>query len=172
RHDRRELRALDRVRGAAVGGSRPRGPVVLGEERAEVGGAEIGQPVAVDPHGPGRAVGAEGGELHRAVPSVCVRSRRSASKIGASLNRNRSSAPESESVDPASDRAENGSHDGTTNRSPRVTDHVLSPTVTVPEPSNTWYTDEPVSRTGAVRAPRAMRCISTRMVGSTSPPVA
>ncbi|SLH28619.1 Uncharacterised protein [Mycobacteroides abscessus subsp. abscessus] len=58
--------------------------------------------------------------------------------MGASVNRKRSSAPESESVVPASDRAENGCQDGTTNRSPRVTDQLRSPTVTVPEPSKTW----------------------------------
>ena len=61
----------------------------------------------------------------------------SASKTGESLKRNRSSAPESESEVPASDLAENGCQDGTTNRSPRPTDQVLSPTVTVPEPSKT-----------------------------------
>ena len=71
-------------------------------------------------------------------PFVVVRSRSSASKIGASEKRNRSSAPESESVFPASDRAENGCQDGTTKRSPRVTVHVWSPTVTEPEPSKTW----------------------------------
>ena len=62
----------------------------------------------------------------------------SASKTGVSLNRNRSSAPESESVEPASERTLNGCHDGTTNRSPRVTVHCSEPTVTVPEPSKTW----------------------------------
>ena len=61
----------------------------------------------------------------------------SASKTGESLKRNRSSALRSESVAPASDLAENGCQDGTTNRSPRLTDQVLSPTVTVPEPSKT-----------------------------------
>ena len=67
----------------------------------------------------------------------CVRLSFSASKTGASLKRNRSSARRSESVAPASDLAENGCQDGTTNRSPRPTDQVLSPTVTVPEPSKT-----------------------------------
>src|SRR5690606_1046849 len=158
--------------GARVDGRRPLGPAVPGEQLAEVGGAEVDQPGAVEPDGPGRTVDAEGGELHRVVLSIRVRLRWRASNIGESLNRNRSSAPESESVEPASERTDSGSQEGTTNRSPRVTVQVRSPTVTAPEPSNTWQTDHPVSRTGAVSAPRTIRCISTRIVGSTSPPAA
>jgi hypothetical protein len=57
--------------------------------------------------------------------------------MGASLKRNRSRALESESSRLASDRTDKGCQDGTTNKSPRVTDQVTSPTVTLPEPSKT-----------------------------------
>src|SRR5690606_12253267 len=173
-HHGGEVGARHRVGGGAVGGGgrRASGPVLLCEQGAQVGSAEVDQDVAVQLDGAGGAAGAEGGELHRVVPSTWVRSSRRASKLGESLNRNRSSAPESESVDPASERTESGCQDGTTKRSPRVTDQVVSRSVPVPEVSKTWWTDEPVSRTGAVSAPRAMRCTSARMVGSTSAPVA
>lgn len=89
----------------------------------------------------------------------------------ASLNRKRSRAPESESDAEASERTDSGCHDGTTNRSPRATLHETSPTVTVPLPSKTWNTEDPASRRAAVWLPLRTRCISARMVGSTSPPV-
>ena len=110
------------------------GPVGWARNVADVGRAEVDEGVPVERDRAGGAVGArvdaQGGELHELVPSTCTRCCCRASKMGVSLKRNRSSAPESESVLPASERTENGCHDGTTNRSPRVTVHCWVPTLT------------------------------------------
>ncbi|HUL66204.1 MAG TPA: hypothetical protein VLW55_16485 [Burkholderiaceae bacterium] len=67
--------------------------------------------------------------LHAHVPPL-ARAACSASKIGASPKRNKSrlAAPNA--------RTENGTQEGTTNKSPRPTFQLRSPTLTLPSPSN------------------------------------
>ncbi len=83
-----------------------------------------------DPSGPDPARRHQGRRLQRrdevslAYESspIWMRCRFNFSKMGASPNWNRSSAPESESSPSASERIDSGCQDGTTNRSPRPTD--------------------------------------------------
>src|SRR5690606_1695827 len=100
-------------------------PPGLPQQLAQIRKAQVDELVTVHPDRPGAAGGADRGELHRSpsAGSVSARYRPSAWKIGASLNRNRSSPPESE---PGSGSAAtvSGCQDGTTNRSPRVTRQV------------------------------------------------
>src|SRR4029450_7490079 len=79
------------------------------EDRADVRQPEIDErlAVALDPAGGGAPVETDGCEFHAWLSSVCARYRLSLAKIGASLNWNRSSAPESESDGDACDRIDN-----------------------------------------------------------------
>jgi hypothetical protein len=119
RHQRGEGGAVGVVARSVCG--RGDGQAVGSEQRAHVGVAELDEEAFVDAYGDRPVLQPQRGELHRAPLSTSLRKRFSLAKIGASLNWKRSSAPESESEADASDFAENGTQDGTTNMSPRVT---------------------------------------------------
>ena len=73
--------------------------------------------------------------------------------MGASPKRNRSSDA------PAPALAAKGTHEGTTNMSPRPTVQLRSPTLTVPWPSNTCHTDEPTSRLDPITQQEAIQVL-------------